>query len=765
MTMKTMNYTMRNGLSLAWVIVGLTDWTALATTYTNTIAQMTAYITNQMAGRNVQGLSIALVDGQDVVWVTGFGSADREHGVAADADTVYHIGSCSKAFTGTALMQLWDQGRLDLEAPLTTYIPEFSMLPRFTHSEPVTIRSLLNHHSGLPGDFFNGLFTTQTRNDYNDWLIEYLQEDYPVAPVNERNSYCNTGFILLDEVVRRITSTPFAAATEAMIFSPLGMSATSFLPDKPAISNRLAAAYNPIGERQPDEIVNGLGTGSMYSSANDLTKYIRMILADGRFQGQSLISSNAIEIMTTPQLANLPLNVSDSPSGLGWDVVSDPQLRYAGRVFWKDGATLFHCAFLGISRDLQLGVAVIQNSPGNWCDEIGIEALRWTILDKQGIPWPTNTFVPPLSPVTNRLQTELNALAGLYVADNGYHKVVAEPGALTAILKAHSSTPTVLSNLVPRANGWFSSPDSQAIQLAFTNLAGHDMLVAHLSNDSPYESVGLLGERFVPGSLSPAWSSRTNRVYRVVDMYPSDILWSMPIQKTLRLQMSDGVLLNEWILNQSIMEPQNDTVAFQRGVSYRKGGALRVFMTNGYEILQHASFRYIDEAAIPTLSVPAATNGSIPFANGTQWYGFTGQAGNLYRFSLTAPGQTCFVRITDREGITLCEGSQAQATWTCTSNGVYSVAVSATHTFTFTASLTANPLPVISSISIDRGTNVVLTFPTISGATYQMYGADALSSTNWTEVSTPITGNGSSTNVQHSVIGPQRFYRLRAMLP
>ena len=80
---------MRNGLGLALAIVGLTDWTALATTYTNTIAQMTASITSQMVGQNVQGLSIAVVDGQDVVWARGFGLADRERGVAADADTVF----------------------------------------------------------------------------------------------------------------------------------------------------------------------------------------------------------------------------------------------------------------------------------------------------------------------------------------------------------------------------------------------------------------------------------------------------------------------------------------------------------------------------------------------------------------------------------------------------------------------------------------------------------------------------------------------------
>lgn len=92
--------------------------------YTNTIAQVSAYITNSMAEHNVQGLSIVLVEDQEIVWARGFGYADRENGVEADADTVYHIGSCSKAFLGTAAMQLLDEGRIDLEASPTNYIPE-----------------------------------------------------------------------------------------------------------------------------------------------------------------------------------------------------------------------------------------------------------------------------------------------------------------------------------------------------------------------------------------------------------------------------------------------------------------------------------------------------------------------------------------------------------------------------------------------------------------------------------------------------------------
>jgi len=662
--------------------------------YTNTIAQMTAYITNQMASNNIPGLAIALVDDQTVVWAQGFGYADREAGVAADPDTVFHVGSVSKAFLGTAYMQLLDQGMVDLEAPLTTYMTEFSMLSRFTNSSPVTIRSLLNHHSGLPGDFFNSLVTTtQLRDGYPAWLINCLQGDYPFAPADIRRYYCNSGFVLLSDVVRRITGTNFSGSLDAMIFTPLGMEASSFLPDKAAISNRLAAAYNPLGGREPPELLNALGSGSMYSSANDLTRYIRMLLANGQFNGQALVSSNALDIMFTPQGTNLPLNMTGSYTGLGWDDANDYLFRYAGKFSWKDGATYMHSSFLEVSRDRKLGVAVIQNTAGSQCDDIGAKTLQWAVLDKTGLHWPTNTLVPTPSPVTNRPQSELDALAGLYVADSGYNQVLAGNGTLTFIMDAYSDTPTIRSNLVPRANGWFSAADSQDVQFAFTNLAGYDMVVLHQVNGA-FETVAPLGEHYLPGAIPVSWSSRTNRVYRMVNMYPADYFWvtGMPEIKTLRFWTKDGALLTHWMFGDFVEEPQNGNLAFQRGVQYRKGGAGQVTITNGFEMITYSSFHFLDEAAIPTLPVNTITNGSIPFANGTQWYFFSGQTGKTYRVQMTAAGQEVFVRITDREGIVLVSGTNGPTTWDCSSNATYAIAVSATNVFPFNIALTVKGL-------------------------------------------------------------------------
>ena len=287
------------------------------------------------------------------------------------------------------------------------------------------------------------------------------------------------------------------------------------------------------------------------------------------------------------------------------------------------------------------------------------------------------------------------------MVDEGYHLVEAQPGSLTLKANAHTPTPTITSNLVPRANGCFSPADSQDAQFAFTNLDGHAMLIYYSVNGA-YAAREPIGEHYVPGQLPVAWVARTNKIYRMIDMHPYDYFWEpdQAMPKTLRLQIQNGALLTAWMLGAQVMQPINAQLAWPRGVHHRRGGALQVSITNlvaaadaaapaaQAEVLQYSSYRFIDETTIPTLPVSTITNGAISFANGTQWYWFTARAGKTYRLRLTSPGQQPLLRITDREGITLASGRNGLATLTCASNATLAIAVSATHPLPFTLSLT-----------------------------------------------------------------------------
>jgi CubicO group peptidase (beta-lactamase class C family) len=118
--------------------------------YSYAVKYGTWLIDRQMRQAKVQGLSVALIDDQKVVWAQGFGLADRDAGLPATAETVYRIGTISELFTVTAALQLADEGKLVLDRPLCDYVPEFAMRSRFPNTPPVTLWQLMTEHSGLP---------------------------------------------------------------------------------------------------------------------------------------------------------------------------------------------------------------------------------------------------------------------------------------------------------------------------------------------------------------------------------------------------------------------------------------------------------------------------------------------------------------------------------------------------------------------------------------------------------------------------------------
>jgi CubicO group peptidase (beta-lactamase class C family) len=172
---------------LALAMLGcLTPMRAQATelNYSDTIAASRNFITELMAEQNIPGCTIVVVDGQDVVCAEGFGYSDKELKLPVTPTTVMPIGSVSKLLTALMVLQGVDEGALELETSITNYLPDFSMQPRFEdQADGWTLRTLLDHHSGIPGDIYNGAFVTGDYwAGYNPWLIDYFLADYPLYP-------------------------------------------------------------------------------------------------------------------------------------------------------------------------------------------------------------------------------------------------------------------------------------------------------------------------------------------------------------------------------------------------------------------------------------------------------------------------------------------------------------------------------------------------------------------------------------------------------
>ncbi|MEP3421488.1 MAG: serine hydrolase domain-containing protein [Erythrobacter sp.] len=219
------------------------------------------------------GISVAIsVDGA-VVYENWTGLADIERGVPIDRDTRFHIASISKQFTAFAIMLLRDEGRLTLDQDIRDFLPEMA-----ARAQPVTIRHLLNHTSGLREANSLLLLTGQSPDApiYADQSLDliYRQSGGNFA-AGTRQEYSNTGYQLLAEIVERISGQPFAQFMEDRIFEPLGMTRTFQRVDPYAMIDRVASSYEPRGDGFANAPIlsTAMGSTGIVSDPRDMLRW------------------------------------------------------------------------------------------------------------------------------------------------------------------------------------------------------------------------------------------------------------------------------------------------------------------------------------------------------------------------------------------------------------------------------------------------------------------------------------------------------------
>ncbi len=554
-----------------------------APSYESTISRMTACIQDDMARNKVTGLSIALVDDQKVVWARGFGYADKEAEVPAEADTIYEIGSISKTFAAMAVMRLVEEGLMDLDQPLNAYLPTFSINQRFPDSRPISIRSILTHHSGIPGDLFNGAFTEGDPFDYDTWLLGYLQNEYTSAPVGSVMAYSNSAIDLLRPVIEKIGPGGFRAYVNHL-FDLMGMANTSYELDERIPLERLSKAYSG-GVLLPLLYCN-LGTaGSIRSSVLDMARYIKTIHAGGTGPGGQVLSRASLEEMFTRQNENVPLDF-DLPFGLTW-FMNNPDY-YGGLKVGHEGATAWFHSMISILYDHQLGVIVLSNTSSSDVDAIAAKTLEYALQEKTGITPSPDPLPPFSSPDTSWTQEQFQALAGTYVKDASglsFGTVVVQGGTGGLLMEGEPDI------WIPRQNGYFSLPgdnpaESQRMQYRFHTVAGR-FVISLLAEGKEY----LYAERYDQGTIFDVWEDRQG-VYAATNINPGGELW--PGTNTLAIEVgTDNILRLKGTLRGNIpIKPLTDTLAITGGIGRNRGESVRVVTVDSQEQIELWGFRY-----------------------------------------------------------------------------------------------------------------------------------------------------------------------------
>ncbi len=240
----------------------------VATTPAGTVDQ-------QFAGFNERtpGAAVAVVQNGEVLFAGGYGSANLEHGVPITPESAFNVASVSKQFTAFAITLLADQGRLGLDDDIATYVPEFNV------GQPVTIRQLLTHTSGMRDSY--GLLGLAGERDGDlisqDVIIDLIlkQRGLNFEPGTEY-AYSNSGYDLLAEIVERVTGESFRSWMQDSVFQPLQMSQTFVGDDYREVIPSRATSYGAVegGYREEVFLDDSYGSGGIYSTVGDLARWL-----------------------------------------------------------------------------------------------------------------------------------------------------------------------------------------------------------------------------------------------------------------------------------------------------------------------------------------------------------------------------------------------------------------------------------------------------------------------------------------------------------
>jgi CubicO group peptidase (beta-lactamase class C family) len=352
------------------------------------LASLDAYIESEMKRIKAPGLGITIVSGGAAILEKGYGFANREAGKKVDADTIFNVGSVSKLFTNAAIMKLVEAGKVDLDAPVTTYIPELSLKTRGSSFSDVTVRSMLTHHSGMPSDLARNFFFGQTAPANHTTAFRSLPMDlegsYVATAPGTIFSYSNLSFSLLGIVIERASGMSFEDYVQEAVLKPLGMDSSSFN-FKPLLSGRYSKGY--LGGKQPVNMpaIRDIPAGQLSSSAHDMSLFLEAALASAR-GGDGLLRPGTMKAVLTQQNANVPLDF-DFRIGLTWWLMDIPELP--GLVVAGHGGDLppFHSLIL-IVPEKDVGVEInVNNAEGAGSLElrnIAVRALRTAIALKDG---------------------------------------------------------------------------------------------------------------------------------------------------------------------------------------------------------------------------------------------------------------------------------------------------------------------------------------------------------------------------------------------
>ena len=492
-------------------------------------------VKSAMRRNGIVGMSVVVVSAGERLLRAGYGFADKSRGIPVTPETLFPLGSVTKLFTATAVMQLVEQGRIDLDAPVSRYLPELTR-PETTAAASAaacpTVRHLLTHHSGLPGNIMEGFELRQPDPKRFLELPRLLGATPPACAPDTVFAYCNAGYSLLGCLVERVGGAGYAELVDRGILGPVGMSHTRFFLS-PGDSKGIAMGYE--GRRQvPVYPMRDVPAGALMSSGEDMERFMGFVFDRGR---DGVLGRAAFDQMTSRQNVGIVLD-GDMSIGLGyWLIkpfpVEDVFVSHAG------DQPPFHTILVTVpDRRIGIFLAVNSSKDPSALIPLAVEISRTVYSWQTGKP----VMDPPVPPRVALDKAALDRLAGRYASPMGLIEV--RPRGAKLLIRALG----LHLELVPRADGSFT-PELSLLGLLSVPLGPLRSLRFSTveTGGRGYLRISALGilagvaERMEPQETPAAWGARAGSYQIVQRGENTNYRWPRDIR--LRFDKRSGLLL------------------------------------------------------------------------------------------------------------------------------------------------------------------------------------------------------------------------------
>lgn len=343
------------------------------------IGLLETQIASLMIQSKVPGMSIAVVVGDDIIYAKGFGARNLEKNLPATPDTLYGIASCTKSYTALAIMQLAQEGKIDVNDPVSKYL-NFKLGKK---SNPITIHHLLTHTTGIPNlgvdqvlslraEGFKEYYIPMSSLDDIMTFINGASQEIAAEP-GERFGYLNEGYTFLGLIIEKVSNMNYESYIREKILKPLKMYRSIFTKeDADKDPDVMVGHYVTI----KDWKIEGVKTlpypfdkyfyaaGGMLSSVMEQANYLRMYMNGGVFEGKRILNANLIEKMQkvyieTDLVASMISGLGKEGYGYGWLTIED---FFGHKMIVHSGRTDVSSALLSLIPDRKIGIAAACNS-------------------------------------------------------------------------------------------------------------------------------------------------------------------------------------------------------------------------------------------------------------------------------------------------------------------------------------------------------------------------------------------------------------------